>query len=126
MFKDANWFSSFSVDDLDAARRFYGETLGLEVADGPMGILELKLAGGQHVMVYPKPNHQPATFTVLNFIVRDIDAAVDDLIAAGLRMEQYDMPEIKTDPKGIARSEYGPPTAWFKDPAGNILAVAQV
>jgi predicted enzyme related to lactoylglutathione lyase len=126
VFKDASWFSSFSVDDLDAAKRFYGETLGLEVADGPMGILELKLAGGQHVVVYPKPNHQPATFTVLNFVVRDIDKAVDDLNAAGLRMEQYDMPGIKTDEKGIARGEYGPPAAWFKDPAGNILAVAQV
>lgn len=124
MFKDNDWFSSFSVDDLDAARAFYGDTLGLEIGETPMGVIEVKLAGGRHVVVYPKPNHEPATFTVLNFVVPNVDKAVDELIAAGIDMEQYGMPEMEQDAKGIARDDRGgPQIAWFKDPAGNILAV---
>jgi predicted enzyme related to lactoylglutathione lyase len=121
-----DWFSSYSVDDIAVARSFYGGQLGLEVADGPMGILKLHLAGGKHVMLYPKPNHQPATYTVLNFIVGDLEGTVDALTEAGVAFEQYDMPEMKTDAKGIATDNFGgPQMAWFKDPAGNILAVMQ-
>ena len=123
MFRNASTFSSFSVDDVAAARRFYGDTLGLDVDESPMGMLEIKLGDGHHVTAYSKPNHQPATYTVLNFIAPDIEKAVDDLAAAGVTMERYDMPGLKTDQRGIARDQYGPPMAWFKDPAGNILAV---
>ena len=123
MLRNASTFSSFSVDDLAGARRFYGDTLGLDVDELPMGMLEIKLGDGHHVTAYAKPNHQPATYTVLNFIVPDIEKAVDDLAASGVTMEQYDMPELKTDQKGIARDQPGPSMAWFKDPAGNILAV---
>lgn len=125
MFRDAEWFSSFSVDDLDAARSFYGQTLGLNIGETPMGVIEIKLGGGRHVVAYPKPNHEPATFTVLNFVVSDLDAAVDQLADAGIEMEQYDMPEMPQDSKGIARDPQGPAIAWFKDPAGNILAVLE-
>ena len=125
MFRNSDAFSGFSVDDVHAAREFYGGRLGLEVSDGPMGVLDIKLGSGARVMAYAKPNHQPATFTILNFVVPDVEAAVDQLIAAGVRMEHYDMPGIKTDAKGIARDEYGPPIAWFTDPAGNILAVLE-
>lgn len=130
MFKDTKAFSSFSVDDLDRAKTFYGETLGLEVRpvempDMPAGYapLSLQIAGGNSVLVYPKPNHEPATFTVLNFPVSDIDRAVDELAARGVRFEQYDG-EIGTDAKGIHRGG-GPLIAWFRDPAGNILSVLQ-
>jgi predicted enzyme related to lactoylglutathione lyase len=125
MFKDSDWFSSFSVDDLDAARAFYGEKLGLEIGETPMGVIEIKLAGGRHVVAYPKPNHQAATFTVLNFVVPEIDKTVDQLVAAGVEMEQYGMAEMPQDAKGIARDPQGPAIAWFKDPAGNILAVLE-
>lgn len=125
MFKDNEAFSGFSVNDLDAARAFYGGTLGLEVKDGPMDNLEVMLGSGQHIFVYPKPNHEPATYTMLNFIVPDVEAAVDALVAKGVQMEQYDMPELKQDARGIARDERGPAIAWFKDPAGNIIAVLQ-
>ena len=125
MFRDNEAFSSYSVDDLDRARGFYGETLGLEVGEDPMGFLELRLAGGGRVMIYPKPDHQPATFTVLNFVVPNIEEAVDALAAAGVEMQQYDMADIKTDERGIARGELGPPIAWFADPAGNVIAVIQ-
>jgi predicted enzyme related to lactoylglutathione lyase len=121
MLKDNKAFSSFSTNDLQAAKRFYGETLGLELSDSPQG-LELKLAGGGSVFIYPKPNHQPATFTVLNFHVGDVDAAVEELNRRGVRFEIYDMEGLKTDAKGIARGN-GPTIAWFKDPAGNILSV---
>jgi len=114
-------FSGMSSNDIDAARRFYGETLGVDVSEDH-GILNLKLAGGQRVIVYPKDNHEPATFTVLNFEVSDIDAAVDDLVAKGVVFERYE--GAGQDAKGIAR-EYPPPIAWFKDPAGNILSVIQ-
>jgi catechol 2,3-dioxygenase-like lactoylglutathione lyase family enzyme len=114
-------FSGMSSNDIEAAKRFYGETLGVDVSEDH-GILNLKLAGGQRVIVYPKDNHEPATFTVLNFEVSDIDAAVDDLVAKGVVFERYE--GAGQDAKGIAR-EYPPPIAWFKDPAGNILSVIQ-
>ena len=125
MFRDANTFSSFSIDDVDAAQAFYGDTLGLDVEKTDMGFLELKLRDGSHVNVYTKPNHQPATFTVLNFIVPDVEKAVDELVAKGVKMEQYNVPQMNQDDRGIARDDYGPAIAWFKDPAGNILAVLE-
>lgn len=122
MFKEAEAFSSFSVNDLKKAREFYGGTLGLEVAETPEG-LELHLAGNT-VFIYPKPNHTPASFTVLNFSVNNIEEAVDEIVALGLRLEHYDLPDMKTDERGIARGP-GPKIAWFKDPAGNILSVLE-
>ncbi len=122
MFKDSQVFSTFAVPDIDAARSFYGGTLGLDVRDGEQpGLIELHVGEGLPVTIYPKPDHAPANFTVLNFIVSDIDAAVDKLVAAGIRMERY--PEMEADPKGIVRDPRGPTIAWFKDPAGNILSV---
>jgi len=124
MLSGSQMFSSFAVDDVEEARRFYGSTLGLDVRDGfEPGLLEIH-GSGTPVMVYPKPNHEPATFTVLNFPVPDIDAAVDRLVAAGVRMEQYDSEGLQTDAKGIVRGG-GPKIAWFKDPAGNILSVLE-
>jgi catechol 2,3-dioxygenase-like lactoylglutathione lyase family enzyme len=121
--KDSKAYSGFSVNDIAAARAFYADTLGLDVTE-EHGMLGLHLAGGGTVLLYPKENHVPATFTVLNFPVPDVDAAVDRLIAAGVKMEHYDMGEIKTDAKGIVRGdENGPTIAWFTDPAGNILSV---
>ena len=126
MLKYNEAFSGFSVDDLAKAKQFYGKVLGLEVAEQDMGILDVKLAGGGHFVIYPKPNHEPATFTILNFAVTDIEMAVDDLAASGVQFEHYDMPEIKTNAKGIAEDNGGGPSiAWFKDPAGNILSVLQ-
>ena len=125
MFKDTKAFSGFSVNDIETAREFYGETLGLEVADGPMGVLQLNLAGGAVILIYPKPNHTPATFTILNFPVDNIESAVAELTKRGVRFEQYDNPDIKTDEKGIHRGDVGPKIAWFKDPAGNILSVLE-
>jgi len=124
MFKDTKAFSGFSVDDLAAAKAFYAQTLGLEVEDSPAG-LTLKIAGGNGTLVYPKDNHVPATFTILNFPVADIDQAVDELTKRGVTFEQY---EQLTDERGIARgitAGQGPDIAWFKDPAGNILSVLQ-
>ena len=123
MFKDAKSFSSFSVNDLRKAKEFYGETLGLEIKESPEG-LELH-TGNNAVFVYPKPNHTPASFTVLNFHVDDIEAAVDELQSLGVTLEHYDLPDIKTDERGIARGPHGPIIAWFKDPAGNILSVLE-
>jgi predicted enzyme related to lactoylglutathione lyase len=123
MFKDSQAFSSFSVDDLARAKEFYANVLGLDVGDSPMG-LELRLAGGARVFLYPKANHQPATFTVLNFRVDDAEKTVDELTKRGVQFERYDLPGIKTDARGIARGN-GPTIAWFKDPAGNILSVVQ-
>ena len=123
MFKDTKAFSSFSVNDLEKAQSFYGQTLGLAVSELPEG-LQLNLAGGGMVFIYPKPNHTAATFTVLNFQVSDIEAAVDELTKHGVHFESYEG-ELKTDGKGIHRGEKGPPIAWFKDPAGNILSVLQ-
>ena len=122
MFRDVHAFSGFSVNDIAAAQRFYGETLGLEVSEeADMGHLQITLGSGAKVMAYPKDNHVPATFTILNFVVPDVDAAVDALNRAGVEMERY--PGIEADEKGISRDGMGPTIAWFTDPAGNILAV---
>jgi catechol 2,3-dioxygenase-like lactoylglutathione lyase family enzyme len=121
MLKDSKAFSGFSAGDIPAARKFYAETLGLDVSESH-GVLTLRLAGGNNVIIYPKPNHVPATFTVLNFPVKDVDLAVDGLKKRGVRFEKYDLPDLKTDEKGIMRGN-GPTIAWFKDPAGNILSV---
>ncbi len=121
-FTPAHAFSGFSVNDTAAAKQFYGGTLGLEVAEGPMGTLELSLPGGAKVMMYPKPNHQPATFTILNFAVEDVEAAVDQLNGRGVQTKIYNDPDLPTDDKGIMRGN-GPDIAWFKDPAGNVLSV---
>jgi catechol 2,3-dioxygenase-like lactoylglutathione lyase family enzyme len=121
---DTKAIQSFSVDDLGKARSFYHDTLGLDVAEKPEG-LEITVGDGNRIFVYPKPNHQPATFTILNFLVDNVDAAVDKLKSTGVRFEQYDLPDIKTDERGVARDTGGPAMAWFKDPAGNILSVLQ-
>ncbi len=121
MLSDRTAFSSFSVDDLDAARAFYAETLGLTVTE-EQGMLMLDLAGGQRVLVYPKDDHEPASFTVLNFEVPDIEAAVDDLVGRGVTFERYEA--FAQDERGIMR-EFGPPIAWFTDPARNVVAVIQ-
>jgi predicted enzyme related to lactoylglutathione lyase len=124
MFKNTKAFSGFSVNDMQKAKEFYNGTLGIEVSENDMGIMTLKIAGGTDIVVYPKPNHEPATFTILNFAIADIDKTVDELTKAGVKFEQYDFGEIKTDEKGIMRGNgYGPDIAWFKDPAGNILSV---
>lgn len=123
MFKNTNVFSSFSVDDIQKARQFYGEVLGLEFST-PMDQLELHPAGGVRIFVYGKPNHVPATFTVLNFAVDDIEKAVDELTKKGVRFEIYNEGQMKTDGKGIMR-DGGPKIAWFKDPAGNFLSVVE-
>jgi predicted enzyme related to lactoylglutathione lyase len=124
MFKNTKAFSGFSVNDMQKAKEFYNGTLGIEVSENDMGIMTLKIAGGTDIVVYPKPNHEPATFTILNFAIADIDKTVDELIKAGVKFEQYDFGEIKTDEKGIMRGNgHGPDIAWFKDPAGNILSV---
>jgi catechol 2,3-dioxygenase-like lactoylglutathione lyase family enzyme len=124
MLTDSKAFSGFAVDDLAAAKEFYGKTLGLAVSE-ENGLLELTLGGGTTVLVYPKPDHEPATFTVLNFPVDDVDAAVDELGQRGVAFERYDEPDLETDGKGIARGQ-GPTIAWFRDPAGNILSVLDV
>ena len=123
MFRSAHAYSGFSVSDVAAAKTFYGETLGLVVSDGEMGILEITLGSGAKVIAYPKDNHQPATFTILNFVVSDIEATVDALTAAGIAMERYE--GFEADAKGISRNSMGPPIAWFTDPAGNIIAVIE-
>jgi catechol 2,3-dioxygenase-like lactoylglutathione lyase family enzyme len=124
MFKDTKAFSGFAVDDLEAAREFYGETLGLTIST-EMGLLNLQLAGGERpTLVYPKPGFEPATYTILNFPVADIDEAVDGLIERGVAFEIYD--GFGQDEKGISRGDdRGPSIAWFRDPAGNILAVLE-
>jgi len=123
MFKSTKAFSGFSVNDIQKAKEFYGQTLGLEVSESN-GLLRLHIAGGTKILVYPKPNHTPATFTILNFPVPQIDAAVAQLSERGVRFERYDLPQMKTDEKGISRGG-GPLIAWFKDPAGNILSVIE-
>lgn len=126
MFRDTKAFSSFSVDDLARAKEFYGETLGLDVVETPEG-LELHIAGSAPVFVYPSSTYTAPKHTVLNFPVDDIDAAVDELTARGVRMEQYDLPELKTDERGIFRGDSGPKAiAWFKDPADHVLSVLQL
>lgn len=125
MFASSPAFSSFAVDDLERAREFYGGTLGLPVEDLPMpgGLLSIGISGGRSLMVYPKPDFTPATYTVLSFPVDDIDSAVDALTAAGVTMERYD--GFDQDEKGVARGGPGPAIAWFRDPAGNVLAVLE-
>ena len=125
MFKDTKAFSGFSANDLQKAKEFYRQTLGLDVSTGPMGVLQLNISGGTVILIYPKPNHTPATFTILNFPVENIEPAVDELTKRGVRFEHYDQPEIKTDEKGIHWDDVGPNIAWFKDPAGNILSVLE-
>ncbi|HEX7491310.1 MAG TPA: VOC family protein [Candidatus Limnocylindrales bacterium] len=122
MFTDSHAISGFSTNDIAAAREFYGTTLGLEVS-ADNGMLMLHLAGGGKVIVYPKPNHRPATFTVLNFPVPDVEKAVAELADAGVKMQQYE--GLGQDEKGIMRG-MGPTIAWFEDPAGNILSVMEV
>jgi predicted enzyme related to lactoylglutathione lyase len=126
MLGDTHAFSGFSVNDVQKARKFYGETLGLDVTEVPemKDILELHLGSGATVLIYPKPDHQPATFTILNFPVDDVEETVDELSKRGVRFEHYEG-KIKTDKKGISRGNGGPTIAWFKDPAGNILSVLE-
>ena len=119
MLETSHAFSGFSSNDIPAARAFYGDTLGLDVTE-ENGMLRLRFAGGGQTIIYPKPNHEPATFTVLNFPVADVDATVDRLAAAGVTFERY--PGLAQDERGIQRGQ-GPAIAWFKDPAGNILSV---
>ncbi len=125
MLKDSKAFSGYSVDDLDRAKQFYGQLLGLDVELSDMG-LELRLVGGSRVFLYQKDDHQPATYTALNFVVDDIDQAVDELADKGVQFEKYE--GLYQDEKGIGRgiaAKIGPDIAWFKDPAGNILSVLQ-
>jgi catechol 2,3-dioxygenase-like lactoylglutathione lyase family enzyme len=122
MFKQTKAFSGFSVDDIDAAKAFYGGTLGLELEE-QNGMLRLSLGGGGTVLVYPKPNHVPATYTILNFPVGDIESTVDALVERGVRFERYEG-QMSTDERGIFRKG-GPLIAWFKDPAGNTLSVLE-
>src|SRR5688500_3248420 len=125
MFKDTKAFSGFSVDDIDAAKRFYGETLGSEVTvEPPHGLLPLPSAGDRETLIYPKDDHEPATYTILNFPVDDIEAAVEELSGRGVSFERYEGTGMDTDEKGIFRGG-GPLIAWFKDPAGNVLSVIQ-
>src|SRR5688572_26548527 len=123
MFRGTKAFSSFSVNDLRKARQFYGEVLGLDVSEKPEG-LELLIAGVDRVFVYPKSNHTPASFTILNFPVNDIEKASDELRRRGVRFEHYNESDLKTDDKGIYRGK-GPKIAWFKDPAGNIFSILE-
>jgi predicted enzyme related to lactoylglutathione lyase len=123
MLKDSRAFSGFSVNDIEKAKEFYGRTLGLKTSES-RGLLHLHFAGGTTVLVYPKPNHVPATFTILNFPVHNIDVAVEELTKRGVRFEIYDEGALKTDQKGVFRGG-GPLIAWFKDPAGNVLSVLE-
>lgn len=123
LLRESKAFSGFAAPDIAKVKEFYGENLGLKVSE-EHGLLTLYLAGGNNVLIYPKADHVPATFTVLNFPVRDVDQAVDELSKRGVRFEKYDGSEIKTDEKGIMRGN-GPTIAWFKDSAGNILSVLE-
>lgn len=123
MFKATRAFSGFSVDDPAKAKQFYEQTLGMDVTDDH-GFLHLHVGPDSEVIVYPKPNHTPATFTVLNIPVDDVDAAVGELEQRGVRFERYDLPDLKTDARGVMRDN-GPTIAWFKDPAGNIFSVIE-
>ena len=125
MLRDAPSFSGFSVDDIDAALAFYRDTLGLDASLGDMGIIEIRFARGGRAIAYPKRDHQPATFTILNFVVDDVDAAVDDLRSRGVETKIYTDPDFGTDERGIARGNGGPAIAWFRDPAGNVLSVLE-
>jgi predicted enzyme related to lactoylglutathione lyase len=124
MFKNTRAFASFSVDNLEKAKEFYGKTLGLDVSETKEG-LSLRLIGGNEIFIYPKTNHTPATFTILNFSVDDVEKAVEDLTNKGVQFQIYNEGELKTDEKGIFRGEPEPTIAWFKDPAGNFLSVLE-
>lgn len=126
MLRNSKALSSFSVNDLEKAKEFYSDTLGLEVSEVPemTGVLDLHMAGGSNIFIYSKPNHTPATFTILNFPVDDVEKAVEELTKRGVRFEIYNQENLKTDEKGILHGE-GPKIAWFKDPAGNILSVLE-
>jgi len=127
MFKNTPAFSGFSVNDLKKAKEFYGEVLGIVIEKDGMG-LKLKLFGGHIIFIYEKPDHKPASYTILNFVVTNIDESVDEMIEKGVQFEHYDSDQMKTDEKGIARGRSinkGPDIAWFKDPAGNFLSVLQ-
>ena len=121
MLENSKAFSGFAAPDIAKEKKFYSQTLGLKTSE-QNGLLTLHLPGGNNVLIYPKPNHVPATFTVLNFPVDDVDRAVDDLTKRGVRFELYNEGDLKTDEKGIMRGN-GPTIAWFKDSAGNILSV---
>jgi catechol 2,3-dioxygenase-like lactoylglutathione lyase family enzyme len=123
MFASTKAFSGFAVDDLTRAREFYEGILGLNGSE-ENGLLTLHLAGDRDTLVYPKPDHVPATYTILNFVVADVEQAVDDLTARGVRFERYD--GFDQDERGISRDPQGPPIAWFQDPAGNILSVLEM
>lgn len=127
MFKNTKAFSGFSVDDIPKAKQFYSETLGLKVVE-EHGMLQLHIAGNRDILVYPKPDHTPATFTILNFPVSDIDKAIEELTERGVELIKYGSEQIPQDEKGVLRGlshDMGPDIAWFKDPAGNVLAVLQ-
>jgi catechol 2,3-dioxygenase-like lactoylglutathione lyase family enzyme len=123
MFRDTKAYSGFSVDDIPRAKEFYGDTLGLEVSE-ENGLLTLHIAGDRGTLVYPKPDHTPAEFTILNFPVDDVERAVDELTERGVEFERYEGTDAETDEKGIFRGG-GPLIAWFKDPAGNVLSVIE-
>ncbi|MCF0057044.1 VOC family protein [Dyadobacter sp. CY356] len=123
MFKEIKAFSGFSVDNLEKAIQFYGDVLGIEITEvDEMAILHLHISGGHNIVVYEKPNHEPATFTILNFPVKDVTGTMEKLKALGIEFESYNLPDFKTDPDHVFRGG-GPEIAWFKDPAGNILSV---
>ena len=125
MFKHTKAFGGFSVDDLGKAKDFYSGVLGLEVEDADMpGVASLRIEGGTNILVYAKPNHMPATFTILNFPVGNVEQAVDELVERGVRFEIYEEEGLETDDKGVFHGG-GPKIAWFKDPAGNILSVIE-
>jgi predicted enzyme related to lactoylglutathione lyase len=121
MLENSKAFSGFAAPDIAKENKFYSQTLGLKTSED-RGLLRLHLTGDNNVLIYPKPNHVPATFTVLNFPVDDVDRAVDELTKRGVQFEHYNQGDLKTDEKGIMRGN-GPTIAWFKDPAGNILSV---
>lgn len=121
--RDSEAFSGFSVDDIERARGFYADVLGLDVVE-QNGMLKLRIAGGRDILVYPKPNHSAASFTILNFPVDDVAKAVDELAGAGVVFERYAGTPMQTDEKGVFRAG-GPLIAWFKDPAGNVLSVIE-
>jgi catechol 2,3-dioxygenase-like lactoylglutathione lyase family enzyme len=123
MFESTQAFSGFAVKDLDEARRFYGDTLGMKVSEGEMGFLHLHVEGGHDILVYPKPDHRAANYTILNFPVEDVGAAVDELAERGVEFERYE--GFDQDERGVLRGDEGPAIAWFEDPSGNILSVIE-
>jgi catechol 2,3-dioxygenase-like lactoylglutathione lyase family enzyme len=125
MLAQSKAFGGFSVNDIQKAKEFYTNVLGLEVIENEMGVLEVKISGSNNIIIYPKPNHKPATFTVLNFPVNNVEETVRGLTKLGVEFEHYNEESFKTDDDGISRGG-GPKIAWFKDPAGNILSVLEV